>query len=175
MVVCGLLIAAPAAGASVTATEEVTEGTLEFINSTPANITFPATTLNGTNQTASRAQAFDVADARGTGAGWSITATSTTFKSASHTLSTTATTIASAPADACDAGATCTLASTNVSYPYTLPAAEPAPTATKLFNATENAGLGDQTVTPTWSLAIPANTYKGTYTSTWTLTLASTP
>jgi hypothetical protein len=47
--------------------------------------------------------------------------------------------------------------------------------ATKLFNAAAASGIGNQTVTPTFKLAVPANTYAGTYTSTWTLTLASGP
>jgi hypothetical protein len=63
-----------------------------------------------------------------------------------------------------------------VSYPYSLPAgATTAPTATKLFNAPLGSGMGDQTVTPTWTLAIPANAYAGSYTSTWTLSLVSGP
>ncbi len=94
-----------------------------------------------------------------------MTATSTTFTSGGHTLSTAATTIAATPAVACDAGSTCTLATllgTKVSYPYTLPAAATAPTATEMFDANSNTGMGNQTVTPTWSLAIPANAYSGT-------------
>ena len=169
-----LLATAPGAGAT-SASETVSAGSLGFINGTPANITFPATTLNGTNQTPTQTQAFDVSDARGSGAGWSISATSTTFSTGSATLPTGATTIQSGPSVSCDTGATCTLATTNVSYPYTMPAAATAPTATKMYNATANTGLGAQTVTPTWQLAIAANTAVGTYTSTWTFTLGSAP
>jgi hypothetical protein len=52
-----------------------------------------------------------------------------------------------------------------------------APTATKLFTASANTGIGNQTFTPTWTLAIPANAVaSGTaYTSTWTLSLVSGP
>jgi hypothetical protein len=70
---------------------------------------------------------------------------------------------------------TCTLASNSVGYPYTLPAGSTAPAATKLYNAAVNTGTGNQTVTPTYSVSIPANTYAGTYSSTWTFTLASGP
>jgi hypothetical protein len=35
--------------------------------------------------------------------------------------------------------------------------------------------MGDQTVTPTWTLAVPSKTYAGTYTSTWTISLVSGP
>lgn len=174
LVLGGLLATAPGAGAT-SASETVSAGSLGFINSTPANITFPATTLNGTDQTPTQTQAFDVSDSRGTGAGWSITATSTTFNNGSATLATGSTTIQSSPAESCDSGVTCTLATTNVSYPYTLPAGASAPTATKMYNATANTGMAAQTITPTWSLNIPANTAVGTYTSTWTFTLGSAP
>jgi hypothetical protein len=44
-----------------------------------------------------------------------------------------------------------------------------------MFNASANTGMGNQTVTTTWRLAVPANTFAGTYTSTWTISLASGP
>lgn len=175
LVLGGMLVMASGASATVSASETVSAGSLGFINSTPANITFPPTTLNGTDQTATQTQAFDVSDSRGTGAGWSISATSTTFSTGSATLATSATTIQSTPSESCDSGVTCTLATTNVSYPYTLPAGTTAPTATKMFNATSNTGMAAQTITPTWSLNVPANTAVGTYTSTWTFTLGSAP
>jgi WxL domain surface cell wall-binding len=169
-----LLVAAPAG--ATTASETLTAGSLGFA-STPGNVSFPATTLDGTNKTVTAPQAFDVADATGSGAGWNITATSTVFKSGTQTLPTGATTIASSPgAPTCDTNVTCTVGgTTTVSYPYSLPAAATAPTATKLFNAPANTGMGDQTVTPTWTLAIPGNAYAGNYTSTWTLSLVSGP
>ena len=168
-----------AALASTNASVTLSAGSAAFINSTPAGtITFPATTLNGTNQTVTSTLAFDVGDATGSGAGWNVTATSTTFTSGAHTLPATATTVQSAPSASCDASASgCATATTNVSYPYTLPAGATAPTATKLFNAIANTGMGDQTFTPTWSLAIPANAVaSGTpYTSTWTFSLDTSP
>lgn len=143
--------------------------------SAPPNVTFTAT-LNGANQTVTTTQALDVSDATGSGAGWNITATSTTFSTGGGaTLATTATTVQSAPARACDAGSSCSLATNSVSYPYTLPAAGSAPTATKLFNAAANTGGGNQTVTVTWSLSVPATATVGTYTSTWTISLVSGP
>jgi len=168
-----------ASQATTAASVTLSAGSLAFINSTPAaTLTFPTTTLNGTNQTVTSTLAFDVGDATGSAAGWNVTATSTTFTSTTHTLPTTATTIASAPTASCDTGAAgCTPATTNVSYPYTLPAATTAPTATKLFNATANTGMGNQTFTPTLTLTIPANAVaSGTaYSSTWTLSLVSGP
>ena len=166
-----LVTAGPAGATSATAT--LTAGSLAFVSAPPA-VSFSAT-LNGANQTLTTTQALDVSDATGSGTGWNITSTSTTFNTGSHTLSTAATTVPTSPTVACDASVTCTTATPNVSYPYSLPAAATAPTATKLYNATANTGMGNQTVTPSWSLAVPGNAYAGSYTSTWTLSLVSGP
>jgi len=169
------LVAAPAAIAA-TGTATISAGSLSFV-SAPPNVSF-AGTLNGLDQTLSSTQAIDVGDASGSGAGWNVSATSTTFTTGGgtpHLLATTATSLSAAPTAACDSGATCSLATNSVTYPYVLPAASTAPTATKLFNAAVNSGLGNQTVTPTWKLAVPASTFQGTYTSTWTFTLSSGP
>ena len=168
----GLLALTPAAGAT-SATATLTAGSLGFV-SAPGSVTFSGT-LSGSNQTLTAAQPFDVGDATGAGAGWNVTATSTTFTAGSHTLSTGASTVGSAPTIACDASVTCTSATNAITYPYSLPAAATAPTATKLFNAAVNTGLGNQTVTPTWSVAVPANAFAGSYTSTWTFSLVSAP
>jgi hypothetical protein len=169
-----LLIAGPAGATTASAT--LTAGSLGFAG-TPGNLTFPSVALNGQNRTVNASQPLDVADATGSGAGWNVTATSTLFTSGSYTLPAGATTLTSAPAAAtCDTGVTCTPAgSNNVSYPYSLPAGSTAPTATKLFSAGLGTGLGDQTLSPTWTLAIPGNAYAGNYTSTWTLSIVSGP
>lgn len=166
---------APEARAA-TADATVTGGTLSFINSTPGNVTFPSVTLNGTNQTTSQTQPLDISDARGTGAGWHVTATSTEFANGPDTLPVGSITLASAPSVACDAGVSCTPATVSgVTYPYTLPSGPTAPTATTMYNAASNSGMGAQTVTPTWQLVVPASAKAGTYTSTWTFSLVSGP
>ena len=181
----GVIPAAAAASAtspvttgSPTATAAVTAGTLSFV-STPGNITFPSLVLTGLDQTTTEQVPIDVSDSTGSGAGWNVTATSTQFNdgSAGNTLPTSAVTVQDAPSDACDSGATCTLASeaSSITYPYTLPAGATAPTATKIFDAQANSGMGDQTVTPDYTLAIPADTAAGTYTATWTFSLISGP
>ena len=173
MLVAALL---PVVALGATGTATIAAGSLGFV-STPPNVTFSAT-LNGLDQTASTTQALDVGDATGSGTGWNITATSTTFTTGGgspHLLSTTATSLTGAPTDACDASATCTLATNSATYPYVLPAAGTAPTATKMYNAAASTGLGNQTVTPTWRLSVPANSFAGTYTSTWTISLVSGP
>lgn len=172
-------IAASPAGAA-TASQTVNAGSLAFLNSTPGNVVFPATTLDGTDQVRTQSQAIDVGDATGSSAGWAITATSTLFTAApGRTLDPASTTIQTAPTRACIAASTCTLANNAIPYPYTLPAGATAPTATKMYNAAANSGMGNQTVTPTWSLALPATTWAGggasPYTATWTFTLVSGP
>jgi hypothetical protein len=171
------LAAAPAAASAATsaASETVTAGSLTFINSTPAAVTFPGTTLNGTDQTVTQTQALDISDARGSGAGWNVTATSTAFNNGSVSLPTGSTTVAAAPAVACDASVTCVVPTPSTTYPYTLPAGPTAPAATKLYNAAAATGTGAMTVTPTWKLAVPANAATGTYTATWTFSLVSGP
>jgi len=173
LVVSGGLLLNSAPAQATTATATLTAGSLAF-NSAPPVITF-STTLTGADQILTNPQALDISDATGSGAGWNVTATSTTLTAGANTLATTATTIPSTPTKACDASVTCTLATTGVTYPYTLPAASSAPAATKLYNATANTGIGKQTITPTWNLAVPGNALAGTYTSTWTLSLVSGP
>jgi hypothetical protein len=170
---CGLLAMAPAAGAT-SATATLTAGTLAFVTAPPA-VSF-AGTLNGSNQALTTTQPIDVGDSTGSGLGWNVTATSTQFTVGAKTLSVAATTVPSAPVPACDASITCTVATNAIAFPYSLPAAPTtAPTATKLFNAAAATGMGNQTFTPTWSVAIPASTLAGAYTSTWTESLVSAP
>jgi hypothetical protein len=140
----------------------------------PASATFAALTLNGLNQTRTASASFDITDNTG-GNGWNIAATSTTFKAGAHSLPTTATTVASTPSTACDGGFTCSAPTGSVVYPYTLPAAAAAPTATELVNAATGSGTGHETTSPTFTLAIRSNAYVGAYTSTWTFTLSSGP
>jgi hypothetical protein len=154
-------------------------GALAFVGGTPAStITFPTTTLNGADRTLTASLAFDVSDATGSGAGWNVTATSTQFSSGTHTLPASATTIQSAPNLVCDLlPIFCTLASTIVAYPYTLPAAAVAPAPTPIFDALASSGLGAQTFTTTWTLVIPADAVASAtpYSSTWTFSLGSGP
>ena len=166
------LVKPPTPG-SVAANATVSAGTLGFVAPVP-NIAF-GTNLNGRNQTMSTTLSFNIGDATGSGAGWKVTATSTQFTSGSHTLASDATTVGTAPAVSCDTGVTCTTASNSVSYPYVLPAGTTAPTATAIFNAGAGTGMGDQTVTTGFSVALPANVYAGSYSATWTFSLISGP
>jgi hypothetical protein len=173
LLACASLIALPSAALATNGTAAIAGNTLSMTQ--PTTVAFSAT-LTGVDQTATSSQAFAVSDQTGSGSGWNITATSTTFTTAGgKTLPDPAVTVQSAPTVACDLSTTCTLATTNVSFPYTLPAATVAPTATKLFNATAGTGLGNQTASTTMRLAIPASVTAGSYTSTWTYSLVSAP
>lgn len=139
----------------------------------PATVTFPPTTLTGFDQTLTATPTFTVDDQRGSGAGWNLSGTSTTFSSGSSTLPTTATRFVS-PTPTNGAGF-CEAPSNTVVYPVTLPAAAVAPAATKLFNAATDSGLGAVDIVLNTQLAVPAHSRVGTYTSTWTFTLATGP
>jgi hypothetical protein len=134
---------------------------------TPTSVSFSNVTLSGTDQTATVTGVFTPNDQTNSNAGWNLDGTSTTFTNgASKTLATTATSVTAASPAA--ASQNCSLPTNSVTYPVTLPAGTTAPPAVKLYDATANTGAGPTNVTLTFKLTLPANTYNGTYTSTWT-------
>ena len=168
-----LALAAAAVAGTVTATATVSgAGSLALSNGSTATLT---DTLDGTDQTVAYTLPLTLTDARGTGAGWNLTVTSTTFNDGSgHTLATGASSIGSV-AMVCVAGGTCTNPTNSIAYPLTMPAAASAPAAVKLFNSAAATGLGRFTVTPTINVSIPGNSYAGTYSSTITVAAVSGP
>jgi hypothetical protein len=166
--VAAVALVASTAGLAATLTPTGTiSGSAGVSLTLPANPTF-SSTLDGTDQTATFAPVLGVVDARGSGAGWNLTVSATSFSDgAGHTLAPGTITAASA---ACKAGNSCTAATNAISYPLTVSAA-----AAKFFNAAANSGLGKIDITPTFSIAIPGNAYAGTYTSTLTLATATGP
>jgi hypothetical protein len=147
-------------------------GSLTF--TPPSTVSFTAVTLNGKTQTTTASPALTPSDTTGSGSGWNLTGTSTTFKnSASKTLPTTATQVTAA--SAAGSSSTCRLPTNAITYPLALPAGSTAPTAVKIYDATAGTGLGAATVTVTFTLTVPPSTYSGSYTSTWTLSLVSGP
>jgi hypothetical protein len=139
----------------------------------PGSVGYPSVTLNGKNLTAGASGAFTPNDQTNSNAGWNIDGTSTTFTTGSRALPTTATQLTAASAAA--ATQNCSLPTNSVAYPVTLPAGATAPAAAKLYDAAANTGAGPTNVTLTFQLAVPANAYNGSYTSTWTFTIASGP
>jgi hypothetical protein len=165
---------APAFADSTTATLSVNGGSLTEVNATTPT---PSVTLNGTDQTVTYTLAITATDATGSGAGWNLTITSTQFSTGGgtpKTLATNASTITGVTA-ACVGGSTCTNPTNSVTYPAAVPAGGTAPTAVEFFNAAASSGMGKFTITPTVAIAIPANTFAGTYTSTITLAAVSGP
>lgn len=179
-VVAATAAAAAVLGATAASADDTTAGvTLNAGNlslESVSAVTLAPITLSGRNQTTTGSLSIGVNDATGSGAGWSVSATSTQFKNAGgRTLPTNATTATGSPSATCASGSTCTTAQWDALPAFTLPAGATAPTAVKLLSNKAGAGMGAQTVTQGFTVAVPANTYAGSYTSTWTITLATAP
>jgi hypothetical protein len=167
-----LVLTAVAVAGTVTATATVTgAGALSLSHGTTATI---SDTLDGSDQSVNYTLPLTMNDLRGTGTGWNLTMTSTSFTNGTQTLATNASSIASA-ASACTAGGACTNPTNSITYPLTVPAAASAPAAVKVFNAALNTGMGRFTITPSINVSIPGNSYAGTYTSTLTIAAISGP
>jgi hypothetical protein len=140
----------------------------------PSTLTVPADTLSVVNQTVSTSSiTLDADDQTASYAGWDITASATQFTTGTYTLPTSATSVSSVASAA--AGDSCALPTNSITTPVTLGSS-----AVKIFNAAAGngsvaSGVGGTDVTPTIDVAIPANTRSGSYTSTWTFTIASGP
>jgi len=137
-----------------------------------------ALTLNGVDQTTTYTLPVSVVDARGlaAGGGWNLTVTSTTFGDGSgHTFPSSASTITGV-STTCGTGSTCTVPTNSVANTsLALPAGSTAPAAVKFVNAANATGLGTTSVNATVSVAVPANAFAGTYSSTVTVALAAGP
>ena len=163
-----VLVAASAALAGTLTTTATVSGTAGISLNLPANPSI-TDTLDGSDQTVNYAPVLGVIDARGSGAGWNLQISATTFSDGSgHTLAPGTVTAA---AQACQAGSSCTAATNSgITLPLTISGV-----AAKFFNAAVNTGLGKLNVTPTVAVAIPGSSYAGTYTSTVTLAATTGP
>ena len=139
----------------------------------PTSFSWPSTTLTGRDQSITTPLALSPSDETGSGAGWNLTATSTTFASSGRTLPTNSASITAAAATS--ASGNCSLPTNQISYPVTVPAGPTAPMGVKVFDAAAGTGAGPVDVSLTAALNVPGNASIGTYTSTWTLTLSSGP
>ena len=173
LALAALALSVAAVAGTVTATATVTgAGSLSLSHGATASI---SDTLDGSDQTVNYTLPLTMVDARGVGTGWNLTITSTTFNDGtSHTLATTASSIASVTST-CVGGGTCTNPTNSTTYPTTVPAAATAPAAVKFFNSALNTGMGRFTVTPSVNVTIPGNAYAGAYTSTLTVAAVSGP
>jgi hypothetical protein len=159
----------------------------------PGSLTWAAT-LNGHNQSATDAvtgdQQLAVSDATGTGAGWHITVSASTFTNGTHTFANTGTfvlsgsissiTASTAPTASCVTS--CTLPSDVTTYPVAITTASSSPPPADVYDVSAGSGLGAITLgghTATnpvgWWVNVPANAVTGTYTSTVTVSIVSGP
>ena len=176
-----------------TGTLTFTAGTLTLLS--PTALTWAATN-NGLNQslvdTNVAHQTYVVDDATGSGAGWNVTVSATTFTNGTVSLplagtfstngSITSAVLTTAPTGACTSGASgCTVPTNTQVYPVAITCAASSPTAYKIYDTSATTGLGSITVglpgaAPVgWWVAVPANAVPATYLSTVTLEVISAP
>jgi hypothetical protein len=177
------------AGVSCAATGTLTwtSGVLNLVS--PTDLSWTGT-ANGLDQhvvdTEPEDQAFTVSDATGTGTGWHITVSATTFTSGANTLlnagtfslngSTNSQTTTTVPPATCSGGSTCTLPIDTTVYPVAITTAATGPVAVTIYNANAPSGLGSININPVgWWLNIPGTVPGGSYTSTITVEILATP
>ena len=185
-----------AASCTMTGTATITAGSLGV--AAPAVQTW-GTTLDGTNKLlvndAPADTSLSVQDATGSGAGWNVTATATTF-----TVGATTTVLADGgtlvftgsaalggetsavpPGNACAPDTTCTVPTNNVAVPvdFTTGAAV---TPVSIYNAALATGLGNIVIgtasagaPAAWWVNVPANATAGAYASDITIAINSGP
>jgi hypothetical protein len=166
-------------GAAILVPAATAANTISF--TPPATAAF-AVTLDGTDKTGTYSLSIPVSytssgQNKNATSGWHITATSTTFKGAA-TLKTLATTASSITAFTDNAGCTlanCTNPVNSVTYPAAIPAGTVAPAAVTVYSAAAASGTGSNTLTMQVGVAVPANTFADTYTSTLTLAIIEGP
>jgi hypothetical protein len=187
---CGGPIAA-GSNCTLTGTAALTGGTLTLTS--PASLSW-ATTLNGLNQslvdTTAGDQQYTVNDATGSGAGWHVTTSATTFTNGTHTFPDTGTfvtngslssiTDTTAPTAACSG--TCTLPTNSTTYPVDVTTAATTPTPATIYDTAVATGLGEIVIGGSaaanpvgWWVKVPASASVGSYTSTVTMATVSGP
>lgn len=133
------------------------------LTATTAGATLTGVTLNGTNtQTATGTSAqWSITDARGTGAAWTLSVSATVPTSAAGTVETTARTIPVGNLTITP-GTITAGAGSDAAAGITAPALTLATTSQALVSASIT-HKGTYTLTPSFSLAIPANAYRSNY------------
>ena len=158
-------VGAPAAG-SVQATVSVTGGSL---SNTAQSIAFPGVTLTGADQLVVGATAaWQAQDARGTGAGWNVTVTSSNFTGTGGSIAV--------------ANFKLRLPSVTTIAGNTAPTPSPASyvalsnaTPLKILSAAAATGMGTYGYTPETQLTVPGSTSAGSYTANVSVSINSGP
>jgi len=187
---CGSAVPA-GSNCTLTGTLNITAGSLTLTS--PASLTWGAS-LNGTNQSVVDAtpadQQLTVNDATGSGAGWHVTTSATTFTNGAYTLpdigslvttgSVTSISATTAPTATCVA--TCTVPTNTTIYPVAITKAASAPTAVTTYDTAVATGVGQVVLGGStnanpvgWWVNVPANVRAGAYISTITQAVVSAP
>jgi hypothetical protein len=165
------LLAFPGAALATDGSATVEQG--QFTWGVPATIDFHGM-LNGHAQVLADSQGLDISDLVGNGDGWHITLDVTQFTTGGGTPHTLALDAASdmSHTGVCDFGPDdCNLAEDSA-VPVALVAGS-GPTV--IQSAIADSGMGTMTYTHVMNLAIPAVARAGTYSSTWTYSIATGP
>lgn len=176
---------------TMTGTVNLSGGALTLTS--PSSLTWTGT-LTGIDQsivdTISGDQQYTVNDATGSGAGWHVTTSATTFTNGSHTFpdtgtfvtngSATSITATTAPTATCTA--TCTLPSNSTTYPVAVTTAASSPTPVTIYDTAAASGMGQIVIGGStqpnpvgWWVNVPASASAGAYTSTITMAVISGP
>jgi hypothetical protein len=165
----------------------------------PVTLTSPASLTwtvngNGTNQSVVDSvpadQQLTVADTTGTGAGWHVTVSATTFTNGTRLLPDTGTlsftgsitSIVATTAPTATCIGACTLPTNTTTYPVAMNTAASSPPAFTVYGASVGTGKasmilgGNTALRPIgWWVKVPASAFSGFYTSAVTLSVVSGP
>lgn len=143
-----------------------TGGSLGLTSS--ATVTYTSTPVSATATTATSTILLQPDDETGSGAGWNITASTTSFTNGKQTLPMPAITgVASATAGS----GNCSMPTNTVAgYPITLSGSP-----SKVYDASAGTGAGPANITMNTGIVVPGGETTGTYTATMTFAISSGP
>lgn len=139
--------------------------TFSVLTSSP--VTVSGVTLNGDDQTTSFTLDTEISSTNGNKAGWKVQASATTPTSGSYTLPAL---VVTGGSFSCLGSCSSDPTPTGVSYPITMSGS-----AQTIYDAAASTGTGDFDIASTVRVSVPANTIKGTYSSTVTLSGSTGP
>jgi hypothetical protein len=187
---CGPAVPA-GSNCTMTGTVTLTGGALTLTSSSSLSW---AATLTGGNlsvvDVVSGDQQYTVNDATGSGAGWHVTTSATTFTNGTHTFPNTGTfvtdssvtSISATTAPTATCTGTCTLPTNSTTYPADITTAATSPTPVTIYDTAAATGLGQIVIGGSaqpnpvgWWVNIPASASVGSYTTTITMAVVSAP
>jgi hypothetical protein len=136
----------------------------------PESISLDHLTLTGRDSSTTTTVALATTDMTGAGRGWNIVTSSTPFTDPRGHRLRGPTFITAASASS--ATGSCSVPHNSVTYPLRVSLGS-APV--KVFSADPDTGSGPAIILLTLEQSIPASTYRGNYSSTWTFTISSGP